>query len=401
MKRYHFVLPTLCWFATQIVSCSPDNVNYTISVTNGSDLVRKAETIEILLEDVAGFTKEQHNNLVVEDNGGGEMPIQLIDMDQDSINDLLIFQTDFDPGETKEFTLTGKKSNRVKNQPSSRTFCRIVPERMDDFAWENDKVAFRSYGPKCQELFEAGDPAGLISSGIDCWTKRVDYPIIDKWYREDKNGKSYHEDRGEGLDAYHVGTTRGCGGTALVKKDKYILSENFISWKVLTNGPIRSVFELEYAPVKIGNTTVSERKRITLDLGAHLFHCEVAYTSGKPLDSAAAGIALHQANGKIASNIEEGWVSYWEPLEDSYLGTAILADPEMMTNLTVKDTLYHDESLNNIWAHMIIKENSFDYWAGFGWQKSGTFNSAKDWENYLKKEFLKKTNPIQVKITKN
>lgn len=25
--------------------------------------------------------------------------------------------------------------------------CRFVPERMDDFAFENDKVAFRIYGP--------------------------------------------------------------------------------------------------------------------------------------------------------------------------------------------------------------------------------------------------------------
>ena len=401
MRRYRFVLPALCWYVTQMVSCSPDNATYTISATNSPDLVRKAETIEIPLEDIAGFSKEQYSNLVVEDNGGGEMPVQLIDMDQDSINDLLIFQTDLDPGQTKEFTLSSKKSDRAKHQLSTRTFCRIVPERMDDFAWENDKVAFRCYGPKCQELFEAGDPAGLISSGIDCWTKRVDYPIIDKWYREDKNGKSYHEDHGEGLDAYHVGTTRGCGGTALVKEGEYVLSENFVGWKVLANGPIRSVFELEYAPVKIGNITASERKRITLDLGAHLYHCEVAYTSVEPLDSAAVGIALHQANGKIASNIEKGWVSYWEPLEDSYLGTAILANPEMIANLVVKDTLYHDESLNNIWAYVIIEGNSFDYWSGFGWQKSGDFNSAEDWENYLKKESLKKINPIQVKTTKN
>src|SRR5690606_19060240 len=29
---------------------------------------------------------------------------------------------------------------------SSRTFARYVPERFDDFAWENDVIAFRMYG---------------------------------------------------------------------------------------------------------------------------------------------------------------------------------------------------------------------------------------------------------------
>ena len=51
---------------------------------------------------------------------------------------------------------------------------RFVPERKDDFAFENDKVAFRIYGPALKDSKE--------NSGIDCWLKRVDYPTIDKWY---------------------------------------------------------------------------------------------------------------------------------------------------------------------------------------------------------------------------
>ena len=51
---------------------------------------------------------------------------------------------------------------------------RFVPERKDDFAFENDKVAFRIYGPTLRDSKE--------NSGVDCWVKRVDYPIIDKWY---------------------------------------------------------------------------------------------------------------------------------------------------------------------------------------------------------------------------
>ncbi|MDN5216918.1 DUF4861 family protein [Fulvivirgaceae bacterium BMA12] len=401
MRRYHLALPLLSCFMIQMIACSPTSTTYTIQASNSGDFERKAETIEMPLETFDNFSAEQYHNLAIEDDRGKGIPIQLIDMNQDSVFDRLIFQTDFEPGQTKTFRLTSEKNKGVKVADSIRTFCRIVPERMDDFAWENDKVAFRSYGPKCQELFQAGDPTGLISSGIDCWTKRVAYPIIDKWYREDKNGKSYHEDHGEGLDTYHVGTTRGCGGTALVQANQYILSQNFISWKVLANGPIRSVFELAYAPIVTGNTVVAEKKRITLDLGAHLYHCQVSYTARNPLDTAAAGIALHQGQGKITSNPVEGWLAYWEPLGDSYLGTAILADPNSITNLVASDTLYQDESRNNMWMHIKIEKHGFNYWAGFGWRKSGDFHAAEDWENYLKMESAKKRNPIQVKTFKD
>src|SRR5438046_7481420 len=68
-----------------------------------------------------------------------------------------------------------------------RAYVRYVPERVDDIAWENDRTAFRIYGP---ELETAAPP---LTAGIDAWGKRVRYPIINRWY----GGKeSYHIDRG-------------------------------------------------------------------------------------------------------------------------------------------------------------------------------------------------------------
>lgn len=396
---------TISLFTTFLVmitaSCNSNKAAYIISVTNTSEVKRNAETVEIWLDGLSASSALKTGELAISDNGDKRIPTQYIDIDQDSIYDYLIFQTDLEPNETKRFQLGYPIQKTDSTEFSKRTFCRIVPERMDDFAWENDKVAFRVYGPECQRLFKEGNRAGLISSGIDCWLKRVDYPIIDKWYANDRNGKSYHVDHGEGLDNYHVGKTRGCGGTTLVHDGKNILSENFVGWKVLANGPIRSLFELEYAPVLVGNVYVTEKKRISLDLGTNLYHCEVSYTSKIDLDVAAVGIALHQGKGKIASNTEEGWVSYWEPMGDSYLGTAILSDPLAIKDFVLNDTIYEDESRNNIWANANIEKNNFSYWAGFGWKKSGDFSSAEDWENYLKIESAKKSSPIAVDIIKN
>ena len=54
--------------------------------------------------------------------------------------------------------------------PQTSVHARYVPERMDDFAFENDKVAFRVYGPALTDSAE--------NNGTDCWLKRVDYPIV-------------------------------------------------------------------------------------------------------------------------------------------------------------------------------------------------------------------------------
>jgi hypothetical protein len=78
-------------------------------------------------------------------------------------------------------------------------------------------------------MIEDSIPGGTLSSGVDTWLKKVEYPIINKWYKEtlvDKTG-SYHEDTGEGLDNFHVGVSRGVGGIAVKNDDKYYFSKNY------------------------------------------------------------------------------------------------------------------------------------------------------------------------------
>jgi hypothetical protein len=348
-----------------VLSCRNKVTSNSVTVTNNSNLTRDAESIEIWVDQLSGVLPENINKIALLDNSGNQMRIQWVDINSDSIQDYLLFQTDFEPHETKHFSLITDNESIKKNTSTRKTYCRIVPERMDDFAWENDRVAFRTYGPRCQQLFEEGDPAGLISSGIDCWLKRVDYPIINKWYAENEKGISYHTDHGEGLDNYHVGVSRVCGGTALLYNDEIILSENFSAWKVLANGPLRSIFELNYDTIKVGNIEVLEKKRITMDLGTNFYHCTVSYMAPEILNTASVGLALHTNKGKINSSIKDGWVSYWEPLDDSYLGTGIIADSKQILGIGVKDSDIEQENHRNVWMILKPDKNSISYWAGF------------------------------------
>ena len=78
----------------------------------------------------------------------------------------MIFQADFAPNETKTFVVTaGKKHEYTKDD--FKAYGRFVRERFDDFAWENDRIAHRTYGKAL--INWKGEP--LTSSSIDIWSK--------------------------------------------------------------------------------------------------------------------------------------------------------------------------------------------------------------------------------------
>ena len=268
-------------------------------------------------------------------------------------------------------------------------FGREAPERKDDFAWENEQVAYRVYGPALQA-------AGEIASGIDVWSKRVPNFVIDSFYKRDLEGSlthnpalSYHKDNGQGLDSYYVGPTRGCGGTGVFSGGKLFVSKNYTKLRTLENGPIRFSFEVSYAPWDANGISVFETKRITLDAGTHLNKIESIYRfeGAQTLDLAGA-IAVHE--GASAEFPVDGSVaSVWDTPQDPSAGriaTGLVADPGQ--HAKTLDAAGH--------ALMIFTRHSgepFTYLAGSGWSKAD-MPTAADWNAYLELQLNLLQHPI-------
>ncbi len=145
-------------------------------------------------------------------------------------------------------------------------YTHIEPRRKDDIAWENDKMAFRAYGPALKEAVE--------NSGIDLWFKLVDYPIIDKWYEQDFSGvRSYHELSAEGADFFKVGSSVGLGGTGIWKDGKLHKSNVYQTADVIWTTPDTLRICMRYF-YDIDGEKYTESKIITLDYGASV--CEVS-----------------------------------------------------------------------------------------------------------------------------
>lgn len=366
-----------------------------ITVTNPLPLDREFETIE-LTQKILGFpTATKLENCIIKEIGSNTLlTTQAVDNDGDGTMDVLLFQPQIKASSNKDFEIL------VSENPSKETtvscYSRFVPERTDDYAWENNKVAFRTYGPVAQKMVEDQIPGGTLTSGIDAWLKRVDYPIINKWYEKATNGTgTYHKDTGEGLDNFHVGDSRGVGGIAVKVDDKYYFSKNFIRWKTITTGPIRTSFMLTYADWDAKGNRITESKLISLDYGSYLSRFEISITGTK---SVAAGLTLHDKKGTIGTDIKEGWISYWEPIDDSEIGTGIVAPKN--TLLSFDHYVTDKKDLSNLYGNIQVKNNKAIYYTGFGWKKGSPFQTKKDWEAYLTSFAKKINNPLLVKIKK-
>jgi len=141
-----------------------------------------------------------------------------------------------------------------------RTYVFYNPDAGQNVGWENDRIAFRVYGPSVRNR---------VGSGIDIWAKSVEFPIIDKWYRLNAAGHEYHIDRGEGCDFYDVGKLRGCGGSALWRDGRPFPAQTYATQTITINQPDRIEFTLTFEPWDAAGLQVSERKTIRMIPGTN------------------------------------------------------------------------------------------------------------------------------------
>jgi len=328
--------------------------------------------------------------VVFDERDGAFLPYQLWDDNGDGKPDQLLFVSTFVAGVTRSFRLFND-AKLPKPDLTSVCFGRYAPDRLDDYLWENDKTAWRIYGPGVSQPPPKGE--GLISSGVDVWSKKVSYPIIDKWL---KIGH-YHTDVGEGMDTYKVGTARGCGGFAIWRGGKAYCAGNWKSQKRLATGPVRTAFEVTYAPVDCEGVTVEEKRVITLDRGRRFTRHVATFTVKGPY-AVVGGPGLNIAkakehNGELTLRPDQGWLANFEPPMKGGKGsllTAIFTEGESQVATTKEGDL--------LLVRPIASGKPFTWWAGQGWTGRGEILNADDWAQSTAREQSIVQSPISVTV---
>lgn len=348
-----------------------------VSVTNHLGLPRMGEMVELDWQQLKDRLPGTQSDAVVVLAEGTVLPSQLLGDRGDGSCDRLVFQADFAPQQTRRFTVTvGPPKGELLKARTHAIF--VEHPNLDFLAWENDRIAFRLYGPLCEK--------SLVSSGVDVWAKRVARPILDTMSQ-----RNYHADNGEGVDCYKVGTGRGCGGLGIWKDDRLYVSRNLKTWKILADGPLRVVVELSYEPWEAGGVTVGEVKRISLDAGSQLNRIEsTLHLTGA--DSVVAAVGLGVPKSATATlRPQQGWGAVWQGTDgqdNGMLGLGMVTPrPNQIELKQTPDHLLMLTSVNS--------DQPLVCYAGAGWTKYG-FADAAAWNTYLEEFAQRLVSPLEV-----
>lgn len=265
-----------------------------------------------------------------------------------------------------------------------KTFARFVPERFDDFAWENDVVAFRMYG---KALEGRADNA----QGTDFWAKRTEKLIINKWYLEN----DYHTDHGEGLDYYAVGQTLGAGDLGLYLGDSVRYTKHYRAYEVLDNGPIRTTFKLTFERENIHGQNISVVKTISLDAGQHFNKIVLAINNEQAKKTPiVVGLVKRSEERPIyLYNKKNKALTYWEPDIKSHgqTGTALII-PEGKVHFIA------DDKKQFLLRTTATNGKPFVYYSGAAWNKAGKITSAESWQENVQNRASQMKEPLQVTL---
>ena len=378
-----------------------------IAVTNPLPHARPAETITIAWADVnRALPGAQLQHIVVKDAAGKVLPYQVTNVAPQAKDPEgkgvaygeLIFQHYFKAGEkTAKFTVA--KTEAVAPVFPTKVFARYVPERLDDFAWENDKVGHRTYGPALGAPAPEGSGKEVLeTSGLDIWFKRVPYPIVDRWYN--KGHDHYHHDEGEGMDMYNVGKSRGAGGTGIWDGKTLYTGRNYTTWKVLANGPVRAIFELAYDAWDASGTKVSEVKRFTVDAGHYLDQIDSTFTFTGPKElTVAVGLNKNPTDKgqdpqvALTESPDVPALTQWVTQKSNgAFGTAIVLPTALKPAFAADDK-------NSLILASVQSGRPLRYYVGAAWTRGGDIATQKDWNTYVAAAAERARNPVKVTLT--
>lgn len=397
--------------ALLLAACSQGET--TIVVSNTTDLQRNNEVVAIPVETATTKIADNQNFIIV-DQLNNEIPYQITSDGQ------VIFQASVNANAQSTYTIVAGTPAQVATIATGRQY----PERVDDIAWENDRIAFRTYGPA---LAASGERA----FGYDVWLKSVDYPVVEARYNMELNpvtlaaidslkavnpdsavalrqATSYHVDHGNGLDCYKVGPTLGGGTAAIMIADSIVYPYCYTNFEVLDNGPLRFTVKLAYNTNDIYGQAVTETRIVSLDAGSQLNRTVVSFSGLSDTTTVAAGIVLHDEGARVLSTASQcGYIGYADPTEKADNGNGSIFVGAVVPNATeVKTQLFSEVESQTLrggaLGHLLCKasvapSSSFTYYWGGGWTKYG-FQSINEWEQYLKQFAFKVSNPLVVTV---
>lgn len=368
MKKITVFMAAAAIAAAIFASCTSGQ---TVIVSNDTDLARCCETIEISLSSLKGVNAENVTVL----SGGVQIPSQVY-TEKDGTEKLL-FQATVPAHGSEEFTI----AKGARGNFETKAYSRYVPERLDDYAYENNLVAGRVYGPALE------DPRTF---GSDIWLKCTDRLIIDEWFEK----ADYHHNYGEGMDCYKVANTLGGGALVPCIDGKLYIGDNYKTQEHICDGPVRTKAHLTYS-FDMDGTTVDAVREISLDANSRFVKISTCFETESEVLPVALGAIQHNV---IAREDGNHYIAFTEEASDT-------DDPARDGNISVGlvlDNAVETLGTATVDGHAVILATAvigtpISVWTGSGWSQGG-IESPEAWANAVRDFAFAQANPLKVTI---
>lgn len=349
-------------------------------------------------------------SFIISDNNGTQIPYQI------TYDNKIIFPVDVNANSNVTYQI----KPGTPDKPAIVACGKFYPERVDDIAWENDRIAFRTYGPALQAT-------GEQAFGYDIWVKCVSEPVVDMRYKTELNPESrakiaelrktdkkaaqelansisYHIDHGNGLDYYKVGPTLGAGTSALLANDSIVYPYCYKEYEILDNGPLRFTVKLVYNPLTVkGNDNVIETRILSLDAGSQMNKIALSFANLNEPTPLVTGIVLHEPSTDYQADAANGYIAYADP-EDATNGQIFVGAvfPEKLSDAKAVNFSDAEKKQRGADGHVLAYTtyapgSEYTYYTGAGWSKWGFRNSA-EWFKYVQEFAQKVKQPLQVTV---
>ena len=411
MKKFSFI--TLLALLTACGS-SKQSAEFVVTVSNDQAFDRTEELVEVPISDVAARVKLiDEEQYIILDANGNQVPYQI------SYNDMLLFPATVQANGNATYTIAVGKPIEVEKVAYGRRY----PERLDDMTWENDRGAYRAYGPALQAR-------GERAFGYDVWVKRVPELVVEQRYAKHLNpdmqaevdrlrrarkyneanelfhSASFHVDHGDGLDCYSVGPTLGCGTAALMQGDAIVYPYCWKEYEIMENGPLRFTVKLTYTPTTVGKTEgVVETRIISLAKGSQLNKTIVSYEGLQQATPVATGLVIHPENTtNYVLEREKGYIAYADLTDNVNNGNGVIYVGAVMPDkvketkaamFTSKEAKERGASGHVLAISTYKPGEEYTYYWGSGWSKYG-FESMEAWADYLDRYAQCVRHPLKV-----
>lgn len=372
--------------AMMLASCGKEQA-VKVSVNNPIDQER-TEVVAVNFDEVAAKLPAITAENVVVYNAAGEEITSQVFFNGDEPQ-LILFQPTVAANGSAEFSIEAGTPAEYEQ----KVFGRYVPERKDDYSWENNVIAFRSYG-KALEV-------EMVSPGIDVWVKCSDKLVINEWVaNEQKEANWYHHNHGDGLDCYKVGVTLGGGASVPYVDGTLVYPEhNWQTYTDLANGPLVKMFALTYLPYNIGGEEISLTKVYTIEANSNFCIVKDVFSKNGQGLGVAAGTIRHNVKNFAQG---ENWYAMYEAASDSSdperdgdiaLAMIVPAGGEVIENGDKGHALIVGEATEGCTGDTA----EFQYVLGAGWSQ-GNVPSAEVWAEMVADKAEAIANPLEVVI---